>query len=144
MNEIKLNLGCGQHPLEGFVNMDPEIDGWKFESGLRGYPDESVDAITISHALMYVHERDFGFVFDEVWRVLKYGGIVRITEDDSRFWKWHGTITELTPIFMEAVLKVSEFEPYHLDKDSTLYHDRSLIQDWHPRAVSFYIEGKKI
>ena len=50
---MRLNLGCGEeHLIDGFVNLDART-GWHFEDGLP-YPDGSVEAITISHALMYV------------------------------------------------------------------------------------------
>ncbi len=76
---MKLNLGSGAHPLEGFVNLDKQ-NGWTFEQGLW-YSDRSVEAITISHALMYVPLAEWPRVFTELARVLVPGGIVRITED---------------------------------------------------------------
>ena len=91
----RLNLGYGEHRLRGFVNLD-KTDGWTFESGLKNFAAASVAGITISHALMYVHEKDIPFVISELHRVLVPGGILRITEDDTQnpeslaFGGWRG------------------------------------------------------
>jgi len=95
---IKLNLGCGKFPLEGFVNMDSRgdlskvfqkrdpgkfniRDNWKWQDRLI-YKDHTVEAITESHSLMYLKVEEYELVFCEMWRVLKLGGIFRITEDN--------------------------------------------------------------
>lgn len=77
---VKLNLACGYNPLDGFVNLDRRL-GWRFEDGLGDYHDGTVDAITISHALMYVPIEEWPAVFAEFARVLKPGGVLRVTED---------------------------------------------------------------
>lgn len=77
---LRLNLGGGINPLPGFVNLD-KSNGWTFEEGLGRFPDGSVEAITESHALMYVDVELWPFVFSEIARVLVPGGTVRITQD---------------------------------------------------------------
>ena len=93
---MRLNLGCGEeHLISGFENLDAR-NGWRFEDGLP-YPDGSVEAITISHALYLVPLADWPAAFAEFARVLKPGGVIRITEDDatnpasSRFGGWRGS-----------------------------------------------------
>ena len=140
---IKLNLGSGQHPLEGFMNLDAEL-GWCFEDGLHQYQNEEVDAITVSHSLMYVREEDMLNVMQEFWRVLKPGGVVRITEDNTHHWKWHGRNVDTTPELMFKYMTLAGFRVADMEVNTTMYTDNSLIQEWHPKAVSFYIEGKKI
>ncbi len=99
---LLLNLGCGApgalswHPMPGCVNLDKAL-GWYFEDGLPQYRDNTVDGITVSHACMYIHDDDWPRVFAEFARVLKPGGIIRITEDDtinpasSRHGGWKGS-----------------------------------------------------
>ena len=77
---LRLNLGGGINPIAGFVNLDRST-GWRFETGLTDYATGSVEAITVSHALMYVAVEEWPFVFGEMARVLDSGGIIRITED---------------------------------------------------------------
>src|SRR3989344_639427 len=79
---IKLNLGCKHRKLEGFDNLD-KIFGWYFQDGLPQYASGSVGGITISHALMFLTESEIETFMKEMWRVLKVGGVVRITEDDT-------------------------------------------------------------
>ena len=50
---IKLNLGSKYRKLPGFDNLD-KLFGWYFQEGLPQYADQSVDGITISHALMFL------------------------------------------------------------------------------------------
>ena len=76
---MKLNLGSGNNPLEGFENLDLP---WRYEDGLP-YKDNSIESITISHSLMYVNEKDYPEIFKEFYRVLVPGGHLRITEDDT-------------------------------------------------------------
>lgn len=145
---LKLNLGCGAHRLDGFVNLDKDT-GWTFESGLP-YEDESVDAVTVSHALMYVALRDWPVVFSEITRVLKPGGVVRVTEDstaDPKSERFGGhpdarTLTD-APIIVDY-MELAGLEARGVRADETSFRDDSLIQNWHggePKV--FHVEGAK-
>ena len=79
---IKLNLGSKYRKLPGFDNLD-KMFGWYFQEGLPQYADQSVDGITISHALMFLSPNELRTFAKEMNRVLKFGGVVRITEDDT-------------------------------------------------------------
>lgn len=146
----KLNLGCGPHHLEGFTNLDANL-GWRFETGLGDYPDDSVEGISIGHALMYVPALNWEYVFKEFARVLEPGGIVRITEDDTenpeseRYGGWHDAVTLTGPKMMAAALRKAKLT---VVKETTMttsaFKDRSLIQAHHgaPPKV-FVVEGRK-
>lgn len=155
---VRLNLGCGTpgalswHPMPGFVNLDRAM-GWCFEDGLPQYADGAVSGITVSHALMYVDERDWPMVFAEFARVLEPGGVVRITEDEtadprsSRRGGWKGSepaVTLTTPEFVAHRLKLAGLTVHHVDAETTHYRDGSLRQAQHgaPPDV-FFIEGVK-
>lgn len=155
---VLLNLGCGTpgalswHPMPGCVNLDRSM-GWCFEDGLPQYADGTVDGITVSHALMYIDERDWPKVFAEFARVLKPGGVLRVTEDvtddpaSSRFGGWKGSepaVTLTSRPFVRAAMLTAGLCPVNVDADTTRYRDRSLIQAQHgaPPDV-FFVEGVK-
>ncbi|RKY33210.1 MAG: hypothetical protein DRP74_00730 [Candidatus Omnitrophota bacterium] len=72
---IKLNLGCGDNKLPGFVNIDitghPDLY-WDLEHGIP-FPNDSVDYVLAKHSLE--HLSNHFFIMSEIWRVLKPGGI---------------------------------------------------------------------
>lgn len=151
----KLNLGCGDAKLDGFVNLD-ERWGWRFQDGLPNYPDGSVEAITESHALMYVPEEEWPAIFEEFARVLAPGGVIRITGDatDNPLSRRFGgrrpvgrAVTCATPC--SAALAIRHLQAVgiparEVDPDETAFSDLSLIQQlhWAPPHV-FHVEGVK-
>lgn len=152
MDHLKLNLGSGDYPLPGFANLCPP--DWRFQDGLK-YRRSQVDALTISHALMYVPLTDWRDVFSEFARVLKPHGVIRITEDatDDERCKWYpdgypgdqtnGPAVTLTSRFLVAEhLAVAGFDVRTVAADKTHWKDRSLIQNRHGGEPHvFFIEG---
>lgn len=148
---LKLNLGCGKKRLKGFDNLDKRY-GWDFKNGLS-YDDDSIDAITISHSLMYLTIEELNWFLGECWRVLKRGSWIRITEDntedpESDTYKtgWKNEAKCLTgPKQMRESLEDAGFDVYDVSPEETNFIDKTLIQQFHgdlPRV--FHIEGKKI
>lgn len=144
-----LNLGCGPHRLNGFVNLDANT-GWRFEDGLRDYSDESVKAVTISHSLMYLPLDLWPVFLAEIYRVLAPGGIVRVTEDNTedpaseRSGGWHDAVTLTGPAMMRAHLKAAGFKVRKHTATSTGFRDGSLLQAHHgPEPKTFFLEGTK-
>jgi SAM-dependent methyltransferase len=142
----KLNLGCGEHKKEWFVNLDKNT-GWCFEDKME-FPDNSVDGITISHAIMYVKEEDYQKIFDEYYRILKPGGVIRITEDSTgnpkseRFGGYHDAVTLTTPEMIIMYLLKSGFSAKSVRADES--QDKELIQDLHGgEPKCFFVEGIK-
>lgn len=146
----KLNLACGPHQLDGFLNLDAST-GWRFETGFPDIPDGTVEAISESHGLMYVPAVNWEYVFKEIARVLEPGGVVRITEDNTedpeseRFGGWHDAVTLTGPKMMAAALRKAKLT---VVKGTTMttsaFKDRSLIQAHHGREPKvFVIEGRK-
>lgn len=145
---MKLNLGCGVNKLQGFVNLDANV-GWTFERG--EYPHyDVVEAITISHALMYVDEKDIKRVMYELYKCLRFFGTIRITEDDTedpaseRKDGYEGHKIKTGPKMMRKLLREAGFTVFDVDQHVTTYKDKSLIQNFHgvPPKV-FHIEGIK-
>ena len=146
-----LNLGCGPNPLDGFVNLD--LPDWRFEDGLP-YPDESIEAITVSHALMYVDQEFWPFVFSEFARVLEPRGVVRITEDatddpkSQRFGGFHEAVTLTTADLVLSHIGDAGMFGFLMNDDgvsqTTMFRDFSLCQSWHGKPPKvFFVEGLK-
>lgn len=147
----KLNLGSGIYTIRGFDNLDPIYDGWHFEHGLTFYDDESIEGITIAHALMYVPLDEWADVFAEFYRVLEPGGVIRITEDSTadpaseRYGGYPGAVTLTSPARVLDSLTVAGFATARsVEPDETLFKDASLIQKLHgPPPKVFHVEGVK-
>lgn len=147
-----LHLGCDGDLRPGFDNLDKaggKLPGWTFESGLP-YGPLSVDGITVSHALMYVAERDWPFVVGEFYRVLKPGGVVRITEDDTespasgRYRQLYpGAAIATGPQMAARHLAAAGFAVRHCRADQTHFVDGSLLIAHRDPSFVFYIEGIK-
>lgn len=76
---VRLNLGAGDVPLEGY-------DNWDIKQGRAVYPldllDNSVDEIRASHVLEHFARAEAGLVLREWVRVLKPGGLLKIAVPD--------------------------------------------------------------
>lgn len=77
---IRLDIGGGDNPNPGFVNIDilplSKVDiVWDIETFPWPLPDECVLTATASHVLEHInpHKGIFIAVMDEIWRVLKPG-----------------------------------------------------------------------
>ena len=78
---IRLDIGGGINPQEGFVNLDmqdlPEVD---IVHDVTEYPwplpDECCTVCMASHLIEHIPPHDFGMIkfMDEVWRVMKPDG----------------------------------------------------------------------
>jgi hypothetical protein len=102
---MKLNLGCGQHHMEGYVNtdrepavepdvvMDLEEFPWPFE-------DDSVEEIIANHVLEHVG-RDPGVfigIMQELYRVCRGGASIRIAVPHPRHDNFIDDPTHVRPI----------------------------------------------
>lgn len=153
---MKLNLGSGRYPLDGFENLNepgtPWSAGaipWRAEDGLP-YPDGSVEAVTVSHLLMYLDRDAWPALFAEIARVLEPGGVVRVTEDEmvstasARQGLQPGARSQTDVYGVTGQLALAGLAPYWRTPTSTVYRDASLIQTHHgdPPDV-FHVEGHK-
>lgn len=80
---LRLNLGSGQHPLDGYVNVDKfgapdvrcdlEVFPWPWDTG-------SVDEVMLSHVLEHLGQSPDAFigVMKELYRVCRGGALVHI------------------------------------------------------------------
>lgn len=83
---IKLHLGCGEKNIPGFIHVDvanfSHIDYMCEFKTLPFLSDGSVDLIYICHALTYYDRFEILDIFKEWLRILKPGGIARVSVTD--------------------------------------------------------------
>jgi predicted SAM-dependent methyltransferase len=84
----KLHIGCGKHPLPGWLNTDFEPHaGEMFLDATQPFPlaDESFDYIYSEHMIEHVPFPAGQAMFDECFRVLRPSGVLRISTPDLAF-----------------------------------------------------------
>ncbi len=74
-NVVKINLGCGTNKLAGWQNYDYDVDITK----RLPFEDSSADFILAEHVVEHVDYNQALRFFRECGRVLKSGGVLRIT-----------------------------------------------------------------
>lgn len=83
---MKLHLGCGKRFIPNFVHIDaidyPHVDHVATIDNLSFLADNSVDLIYNCHVLEHFKRRDVDRVLREWYRVLKPGGLLRISVPD--------------------------------------------------------------
>ena len=86
INNIKLNLGCGNKFIPGFVHIDiidaPHIDYINSIDNLSFIKSDSVELIYASHVLEHFGRHEVLDVLKEWYRVIKPGGKLRLAVPD--------------------------------------------------------------
>jgi len=78
---IKLNIGCGESKLDGFINIDTEKSVkpdlvFDITKGKLPFPPNSVSVIHCIHNIEHIEIRFWEHVFTDFWRVLKPKGYI--------------------------------------------------------------------
>lgn len=102
---MKLNLGCGRHRLEGFVNVDAEaacepdqvVDLERFP---WPWPDNSVEEVLLRHVLEHLgaDAKVFLKIMQELYRVCAPGAVVKIQVPHPRHDDYLGDPTHVRPV----------------------------------------------
>lgn len=95
---ISVNLGCGDHKAEGWVNIDiaPEVEPDIVASILDlPFEDNSIDRVYVGHVLEHIPLLSIVDAAHEVYRVLKPGGVACFVGPDF-FEGWKNSFDEET------------------------------------------------
>ena len=77
---MRINLGSGSYPLEGWLNIDAvDMNLGKFP---WDFDDECADELMASHVLEHFTRRDGVRFIGECYRILKPGGVLHIAVPD--------------------------------------------------------------
>jgi len=81
---MKLDLGCGEYKLEGFIGMDKRnLDIVDIVHDIEEFPypidDESCDEIEASHIMEHIKPWLTIDVFNELWRIMKSGCMLHVS-----------------------------------------------------------------
>lgn len=126
---MKLHLGCWHRYIPGFIHIDlcdmEHIDYQTNIDDLSMFEDSSVSLIYASHCLQYFTYNDAIKVLKEWNRVLKKGGILRISVPDLQkliqvYSKTNDIKTIFGPLYGHMQIKISSKESSLTDK--FLYH----------------------
>ena len=82
---LKLNLGCGDVRVDGWVNIDLESEKADLKRDLRDplpYEDDTVDFIYSEHLIEHLNLNEGLKLLSECRRVLRPGGVLRIATPD--------------------------------------------------------------
>ncbi len=89
----KMNFGCGPAQPEGWHNVDIQDFGQEYVSDILDglpFPDAHFDYIVCNHSLCQISHRRVPQALEELQRVAKPGGVVRVLVPDipKAFNKW--------------------------------------------------------
>ena len=107
---MKLNLGCGNHKLDGFVNVDnsPHCQPDKLVD-LQAFPwpfaDNCADEIIMSHVLEHIGQQTdiFERIIKELYRIAKPSCPITIGIPDPYHDNFWGDFTHCRPITPQAI-----------------------------------------
>lgn len=100
---LKLNLGCGQNPYDGYLNVDkygtPDFM-CDLESFPWPWPDNSVSEIQLIHVLEHLGAAPDTFIgiMKEIYRVCESGAIIHIAVPHPRSDDFIGDPTHVRPV----------------------------------------------
>jgi predicted SAM-dependent methyltransferase len=84
---VLVNIGCGDNPADGWINLDIVFDSrvtyWDCRRGLP-FEDASVKAIFTEHFLEHLdYKAEAPAFLRECWRCLQVGGVLRVIVPDA-------------------------------------------------------------
>lgn len=124
---MKLNLGCGNSRLDGWINVDREAvlkpdQIWDLERTPWPWADSSVDEILLIHVLEHLGQQTNTFlaIIKELWRVCRHDARITIEVPHPRHDSFLSDPTHVRPI-LPSMLAL---------------FDQSLNREWVERKLS--------
>jgi len=153
INEVKLNLACGQRREEGYFGID-KVSGDSVDAvvDLEVFPwpikSESVEEIICSH---YVeHTSDLIKFMDEVYRILKPNGKIKIVAPyytSIRCWQdptHKRAISEASFLYFNKNWRdINKLDHYGIESDFDFTYGYDIAEDWrskHQEARDYAIK----
>jgi SAM-dependent methyltransferase len=96
-NKSLINIGAGDWECLGWFNLDYPSKWYKSAQEKHGFipfdirndkipfDDDSVDAIYCSHVIEHIEDKFIRYLFEECYRVLKQGSVLRVACPDAEF-----------------------------------------------------------
>jgi Tfp pilus assembly protein PilF len=108
--KLKLNLGCGMHKREGYVNVDqspvcqPDVV-LDLERTPWPWPDDAVDAVQLIHVLEHLGQQPHVFlaIMKELWRVCGDGATIHIEVPHPRSDEFLGDPTHVRAVTADGL-----------------------------------------
>jgi predicted SAM-dependent methyltransferase len=98
---LKLNFGCGQIKVPDFIGVDLYAPGADMKVDLFSFPlpwkDGEVDEIMASHFIEHIPAKLRWPFYDECFRILKPGGILRLAVPSFKSERAYGDMTHEWP-----------------------------------------------
>lgn len=111
---IRLDLGCGKKPMEGFIGVDSIDFGQPHVLDLRFTPwpwqNDSVDEVRSSHFVEHLTGAERISFFNELYRIMKPGGIAEIITPNWSHASAYGDPTHQWP-------PLSPWYPFYLNRE---------------------------
>ena len=113
MNQIKLNLGCGEKKKEGYINVD-KFGNPDVEQDLDVFPwpweTNSIREIQLIHVLEHLGQQTKTYfkIFQEMYRICHHGSLIYITVPDFRHDHFHSDpshVRVVTPLGLQLFSK---------------------------------------
>ena len=88
MAEIKVTLGCGARPRNGWIGLDIVEYGWNKVCDVTKdrfpFDDNTVDVVEMHNLIEHIERKHWRHMLNECWRVLKPAGIIEIITPDGK------------------------------------------------------------
>ena len=102
--DLKLDLGCGPHPKDGFTGVDEMDFGQPIKHDLRKpwpWKDDSVSEVNCTHFVEHLAATDRIHFFNELYRVMKVGAKAAIVVPHWASTRAYGDLTHQWPPVVE-------------------------------------------
>jgi len=130
---MKLNLGCGKFPRDGYVNIDyyrwkgyPLDRVWDLRNELP-YEKESIDEVYSSHTIEHFWWSDVKSIIGDWYRVLKKEGRIEL---------WTVDLYQVIKNF-EVGMEKKEFDEANYELNKGIFNQKRFTGDPHHTAFTF-------